>query len=37
MNLIDKIPLFRNYRTAASRKQGRRITEATSAPALPSH
>ncbi len=27
MNLIDKIPLFRNYRTAASRKQGRRITE----------
>lgn len=27
MKLIDKIPLLRNYRTAASRKQGRRITE----------
>lgn len=27
MNLIDKIPLLRNYRTSASRKQGRRITE----------
>ena len=27
MKLIDKIPLLRNYRTAASHKQGRRITE----------